>query len=121
MTSVFVYAAGQTAAAHFARTIETGLPLATVQPHLMPNLLAQLLTAYPDGYCYVWGDRGGEHGRQYWGRMQPGDLALCYREKQIVGASNVIATVENEAAGRAAWPDATSEPYRLLFFLTKPV
>jgi hypothetical protein len=33
----------------------------------------------------------------------------------------VLATIENEPAGRAAWPDATDEPYRLLFFLSKPV
>ncbi len=121
MPSVFVYSAGQTASEHFARTIERGLPLDTLRPFLAAELLSKLTAAYPQGDCYVWGDRGGEHGRQYWERMQPGDLALCYREKKIVGTSHVVATAENESAGRAAWPDATSEPYRLLFFLTKPV
>jgi hypothetical protein len=52
--------------------------------------------------------------------MRAGDLALCYRQKRIVAVSTVIATIENEDAGIAAWPDASSEPYRLLFFLTKP-
>lgn len=53
--------------------------------------------------------------------MAAGDLALCYRERKIVAASTVLATIENEPAGRAAWPDSTVEPYRLLFFLSKPV
>jgi hypothetical protein len=121
MPSVFVYTAGQTAAAHFPRTIQTGVPLSLFQPIIPAAVYATLQEAYPDGICYLWGDRGGEHGRQYWQKISPGDLALCYRDRRIVAASTVIATLENEAAGLVAWPDATSEPYRLLFFLTKPV
>jgi hypothetical protein len=121
MPSVFVYSAGQTAADHFERTVQNGLPLSVLAPHLQPGTLTQLAGLYPDGLCYVWGDRGGEHGRGYWNQMAAGDLALCYRERKIVAASTVLATMDNEPAGRAAWPDATTEPYRLLFFLSKPI
>ena len=121
MPSIFVYSAGQTAADHFVRTVQNGLPLSALAPHLPPSTVAQLTALYPDGLCYLWGDRGGEHGRGYWNQMAAGDLALCYRERKIVAASTVLATIENEPAGRAAWPDATDEPYRLLFFLSKPV
>jgi 5-methylcytosine-specific restriction protein A len=121
MPSVFVYSAGQTAAAHFQRTIQTGVPLSLFQPIIPPAVYATLQEAYPDGVCYLWGDRGGENGRQYWQHIRPGDLALCYRKKRIVAASTVVATLENEAAGIAAWPDAASDPYRLLFFLSQPV
>jgi putative restriction endonuclease len=120
MPSVFVYSAGQSAARHFERSIRTGIALATFEPLLPPNVYATLEEAYPDGQCYLWGDRGGEHGRQYWGQIRPGDLALCYQRRRIVAASTVVATIENEAAGLAAWPDASAEPYRLLFFLSKP-
>jgi hypothetical protein len=121
MPSIFVYSAGQTAAAHFVRTVQNGLPLSALAPHLPPSAVAQLSASYLDGLCYLWGDRGGEHGRGYWNQMAAGDLALCYRERKIVAVSTVLATTENEPAGRAAWPDATDEPYRLLFFLSKPV
>jgi hypothetical protein len=121
MPSVFVYSAGQTAAEHFVRTVQNGLPLSVLAPHLSPGTVAQLAEFYPDGLCFLWGDRGGEHGRGYWNQMVPGDLALCYRERKIVAASTVLATMENEPAGTAAWPDATTEPYRLLFFLSKPI
>ncbi len=121
MPSVFVYSAGQTATNHFTRSIQNGIPLATFKSLLSEDLYLQLASAYQDDLCYLWGDRGGEHGRQYWSQIKPGDLALCYRNKRIVAASNVVATTENEAAGLAAWPDATAEPYKLLFFLTKPV
>jgi 5-methylcytosine-specific restriction protein A len=121
MPSVFVYSAGKAAVAHYQRTIQTGVPLSLFQPIIPAAVYATLQEAYPDGICYLWGDRGGEHGRQYWQQIGPGDLALCYRNRRIAAASTVIATVENEAAGLAAWPDATSEPYRLLFFLSKPV
>jgi putative restriction endonuclease len=120
MPSVFVYSAGQTAAKHFERSIETGIPVSTFQPLVPADFYARLQEAYPDGTAYLWGDRGGDHGRQYWQQIGTGDLALCYRQRRIVAASTVIATLENEAAGIAAWPDATNEPYRLLFFLSKP-
>jgi hypothetical protein len=121
VASVFVYTAGKAANRHFERTIQNGIPLTTLQS-LLPDAFYQRLAAlYPEGDCFLWGDRGGEHGRQYWNRIEEGDLALCYRDRRIVAASTVVGTIENEAAGLAAWPDATSEPYRLLFFLTKPV
>jgi hypothetical protein len=121
MLSTFVYSAGKTAADHFVRTVQNGLPLSVLAPHLPPSELGQLTELYPDALCYLWGDRGGDHGRAYWNQMAPGDLALCYRDRKIVAASTVLATIENEPAGRAAWPDATTEPYRLLFFLSKPI
>ncbi len=120
MASVFVYSAGQTAARHFERSIRGGIALTTFRQLLPPDLYAALESAYPDGVCYLWGDRGGEHGRQYWEQIRPGDLALCYQRRRMVAASTVIATIENEPAGLAAWPDAVAEPYRLLFFLSKP-
>ncbi len=121
MASIFVYSAGKTAAEHFVRTVQNGLPLSVLAPHLPPTEMRHLTDFYKDGLCYLWGDRGGEHGRGYWNQMAAGDLALCYRDRKIVAASTVLATMENEPAGRAAWPDATTEPYRLLFFLSKPV
>jgi putative restriction endonuclease len=121
MPSVFVYSAGQTAAKHFERSIQQGIPLTTFRSLLPADAYGELEQAYPDGVCYLWGDRGGEHGRQYWQQISPGDLALCYRNRRIVAASTVVATLENEAAGLQAWPDAVNEPYRLLFFLSKPV
>lgn len=121
MPSVFVYSAGQTAAKHFERSIQQGIPLTTFRSLLPAYAYGELEQAYPDGVCYLWGDRGGEHGRQYWQQISPGDLALCYRNRRIVAASTVVATLENEAAGLQAWPDAVNEPYRLLFFLSKPV
>jgi hypothetical protein len=120
MTSIFVYSAGETASDHFEQTIRNGLPLATLAPFLSPASMAELARCYPDGNCYLWGDRGGEHGRGYWNQMAAGDLALCYRERKIVAFSTVLLKVESEQAGKAAWPDATSDPYRLLFFLSKP-
>lgn len=120
MTSIFVYSAGQTASDHFEQTVRNGLPLATLAPSLGPADMAELAECYPDGTCYVWGDRGGEHGRDYWNQMAAGDLALCYRDRKIVAFSTVLYKIENEQAGKAAWPDATTDPYRLLFFLSKP-
>jgi putative restriction endonuclease len=121
MPSVFVYSAGQAAAQHFETSIRNGIPLSTFKPLLPASVYTTLEEAYQDGQCYLWGDRGGEHGRQYWNQMAAGDLALCYRERKFVAVSKVLATIENEPAGRAAWPDAISEPYRLLFFLSPPV
>lgn len=120
MPSVFVYSAGKTAERHFERSIRNGIPLATFRHLLSANVYATLEDAYPDGICYLWGDRGGAHGRRYWEQIRPGDLALCYQRRRIVAGSNVVATTENEAAGLEAWPDAVAEPYQLLFFLSKP-
>jgi len=121
MPSVFVYSAGQAAAGHFERTVQNGLTLTSLESLLGNDFYKRLESAYPDGTCYLWGDRGGDHGRQYWSQIKDGDLALCYRNRRIAAASTVVATIESEAAGITAWPDATTDPYRLLFFLSKPV
>jgi hypothetical protein len=116
MPSVFVYSAGQTAATHFERSIRDGIPITTFRALIPDHVYASLEQAYPDGVSHLWGDRGGDHGRMYWQQIRPGDLALCYRQRSIVAVSTVLLTLENEAAGVAAWPDASDEPYRLLFF-----
>jgi hypothetical protein len=40
MSSVFVYSAGQTAAKHFERSIQRGIPLTTFQPLLAADVNA---------------------------------------------------------------------------------
>lgn len=119
--NIFVYSAGDTAAVHFQRTIVDGVPLSSLRPHL-PAATAKLLESeYHDGVCYLWGDRGGEKGRPLWEMMQSGDLALCYQARHIVRSSRIVAKCESLEAGMVAWPDAKSEPYPLIFFLTRPL
>ncbi|HQR07231.1 MAG TPA: HNH endonuclease signature motif containing protein [Gemmatales bacterium] len=119
--NVFVYSAGKLAEQHVERTIKQGISLSILEPYLSANLVTKLRASYPDNICFVWGDRGGDHGRKYWEQMQVGDLALCYQNRRIVSASFILDKYESLDAGLRAWPDATDEPYKLLFFLTRPI
>ena len=119
--NVFVYSAGKLAEQHYIRTIRQGVALSQLEPHLPAGLVSHLRQAYPGGTCFLWGDRGGEQGRTFWELMRRGDLALCYQNRRIVAASYILGTYESREAGLLAWPDASEEPYKLLFFLTPPV
>jgi hypothetical protein len=120
-SNVFVYSAGKSAEQHYVRTIRQGIPLSQLEPHIPADLVGRLRRAYRGATCFLWGDRGGEQGRMFWKQMREGDLALCYQNRRIVAASYILGTCESREAGLLAWPDATVEPYKLLFFLTPPV
>lgn len=119
--NIFVYSAGKAAEQHYIRTIQQGISLSQLEPYLPAHLIDHLHQTYPDGICFLWGDRGGDQGRMFWQQMRAGDLALCYQNRRIVAASSILGTYESHEAGLLAWPDASEEPYKLLFFLTPPV
>jgi hypothetical protein len=91
MPSVHVFSAGHGAALrHFERTIRDGIPVDEVRPFLDNDAFQAVRAASTDNRCYLWGDRGGEHGRMYWDRIEPSDLALCYSGRRIIAASYVV-------------------------------
>lgn len=122
MSSIHVYSAGKGAAYdHYQRSVKTGLPLNEVLSLLEDDELKALIKKdSKDNKVYLWGDKGGQHGRQYWELIEPGDLALCYSSRKIIAASFVIGRCINREVAVFAWPDLVDEPYEYIFFLTKP-
>ena len=69
----------------------------------------------------LWAGHSGEHDELYWNMMQPGDLVIAYRDRSLVSASFLVERIRSVNLGQRAWPDATSRPFDLIYFLTKPV
>jgi hypothetical protein len=122
MPQIFIFT-GSTgkARAHFKSSVEDGIPLDLLLPHIAAAEVRKALrNAYQDGRAYCWAGRSSGSDLRFWKRMDEGDLILGYQQKRVRSVAHFVARYQSEALANAAWPDTVTEPYDLVYFFSKP-
>lgn len=130
MSNIFVYSASsKIAQIHYNDTIKNGISLEKVLGYITDSVFANTLKdEYSnDGLVYLWAGKSPAVNTQksrgdlaYWELMQPGDLALAYRNYSIVAASYIVAKIKDKYMGDYCW-DNHDRSYDLIYFLSKPL
>jgi 5-methylcytosine-specific restriction protein B len=122
MSAVFIFTASSPEARkNFQKTILDGYDLSRVTGFVDGQVAARLQAASVDGKAYLWGAQEKEGGnRKTWQKMSPDDLVLGYRERKIVSAAFLVAKVDSAGLAKQVWGPNGDEPFRLIYFLTKP-
>jgi len=70
--------------------------------------------------AHLWGTK--ETVRGSWSSIEPGDFLIFYRDSEYTHAAEVLATEENEALGKAVWPNyEKGAPWLCIIYLDSPV
>jgi hypothetical protein len=123
MANVFIFTVNDShAQQRFRITVEKGFDLEQILPSINEesyrNTLQQL---YTDGMCYLWGEAEKSGGtRSEWERMSEGDLILGYQEDAIISVSHVLYKLDDPVLANQIWGEHDGNPFRLIFFMTKP-
>jgi hypothetical protein len=110
----------ETSYKNFLSTIENGVDLTIVEPHLDEEGRKQLSHRKK---LYVWGNKDTK--KTSWDRMEIGDLVLFYkgrekkeREAKLVYAGLLLHKQHSKDLGLALWPPKKGqEPWTCIFFL----
>lgn len=110
---------------HFVDTIENLVPLQTILEHAPSTDHAALSAAFPNGAA-VWGVTPGKTGgnKKKWDRMEVGDIALLYRNKQFFFMATVAYKMHSRALAEALWStksDNSTWEYAFLLSDLEPV
>jgi len=108
---VFLAPYGSSAAReNFDRTVEEGVPQATV---------AEYTDAYPSADpVRIWGTKETVGS---WNSVEPGDFLFFYRDGTYDNAAKVLGTENNEALGRELWPNhEDGQPWSQIVYLDGP-
>jgi len=105
---------------HFVDTVENKVALSRILPFLPEAERKPVADAFRDSVA-VWGVTPGEGGvnARKWARMQPGDVALMYRNKRFFHKGEVSYKVHAPDLARELWQSrADGTTWEYVFFLT---
>lgn len=110
----------ETSYKNFLSTIENGVDLTIVEPHLDPEGRQRLAGR---NKLFVWGNKDSK--KASWNKMELGDLVLFYkgrekkeREGKLVYAGTLAHKQHSKELGLALWPPKKGEePWICIFFL----
>jgi hypothetical protein len=124
MSNIYIFTcANQVAQNNFKKTIKDGIDLSDILPLIADvNLQDRLRVKCTDGRCYLWGaqEKQGAN-RRTWEKMSEDDLVLGYREKSICSAGFIIEKTDDSMLAEKIWGKYDEGPFRLIYFLSKPI
>jgi hypothetical protein len=120
MTGVVVFTAGrEDAYEDYKRSVRDGHPINDYDQYLGERTAERLLDAYPDGIAHVW----GTSVENTWNYVEPGDIALVYRDGGFIARADVLSTEQNydfaeEIFNFEGNPWDPENPWEYLVYLT---
>jgi len=106
---------------HYEDTIANPVPIATLQRHLPPGVIAQLQARYGNNPVPTWGATPGKGDANVgqWEAMSPGDTALFTRDKRVYASGIVSLKARDADLARELWgtTDDGASTWEYLYFL----
>lgn len=112
---------------HYADTMLSPVPLASMDAHLSRSDMAPLETFSADGAIRVWGAKPGEDGRNEgrWKQISPGDYLLFIHGKGRISTAQVVHTFQSPSLARQLWGQTETangvvQTWEFMFALKEP-
>jgi hypothetical protein len=121
MTGVVIFTAGRDDAYEdYQRSVDQGHDVEAVAEYLPADLVDTLRETSEDDVVRLW----GTSVENKWRKVEPGDIALVYREGGFIAQASVLATHDDPELAEALWdiegnPWDSENPWRYLTFLTE--
>lgn len=119
MTGIVLFTAGrQDAYEEYQEAVLGGYSIDKIGEYLSKNKLNKISDLYQDDSVRIWGTTV----EGSWKKVEPGDVALVYREGNLITRAQIVATLENLDLARGLWSSGPNwdeeNPWRYLVFLS---
>lgn len=114
--------AGTEAQKHYQDTIVKGRPVNQIERFFNEKQIRLLKKIYADEPAQIWGFVPGERNinLQKWVKLEPGDLALFYKSKQIIYVSRVAFTTHSSELADYLWGrDSKGQRWEYIYFVNQ--
>lgn len=121
MTGIVIFTAGRSDAFDdYKKTVRNGVPLTDIRPFLSTEDIDLLEDRYTDGQAQVWGTQ--IHSQ--WQKVEQGDIALIYRQHELIARATVVLSTENLDLADQLWRSGSEhdswdaeKPWKYLVFV----
>jgi hypothetical protein len=119
--SLFLVPASSDAAReNFARSVAQPVPSETYRNVAPPEFLVDSGVAESHEPLFLWGCFAGGARERTWEQLSPGDFIVFVQGGRFVAVSQVVAKARASALSHAIWREDESEPFELVYSLTRP-